>query len=139
MIEQLEQMRERRQARHDRAVLLGYREAAGIGSTIADWRVMVPPLGKGVDRAWHVWRLDQPPDTAKIFRTIAEADEYLAHVATFPRYYLKLENNPRLVIEPEEDRKNVRITDKLSGEHFRVTAPGRRAQGARACVTAATG
>lgn len=120
MIELFEQMRERAQARHDRAVLLGYHETAGIGSTIADLRVMVPALGKDVDRTWHVWRLDQPPDTAKIFRTIAEVDEYLARVETFPRFYLKLDDNPRLVIEIEEDRKNVRITDKLSGEHFAI-------------------
>jgi hypothetical protein len=120
MAEQLEQLREKGQARHDRAVLLGYCEAAGIGSTIADWRVIFQPLGKAADRTWHVWRLGQPPDTAKTFSTVAEVDEYLAHVATFPRYCLKLDGNPRLVIETEEDGKNIRITDKLSGEHFAI-------------------
>jgi hypothetical protein len=64
--------------------------------------------------------VDQPSDTAKIFTKIAEVSEYLEHVATFPRYCLQLQRNPRLVIDTAENGARTVITDKLSGESFTV-------------------
>jgi hypothetical protein len=111
----VEEIREEAQTRYDRAILLGYHEAAGIGNELAAGMMLPQP---GMDITWHVWRLDQPSDAAKIFRSIAAVDEYLANVATLPRYYLNLEDNPRVVVEGAVDGKNVRITDTKSGEHF---------------------
>jgi hypothetical protein len=113
----LDEMREEAQSRHDRAILLGYHEAVGIGDTLAVPMMFPQP---GMDMTWHVWRFDQPSDTAKVFRTVAAVDEYLADVATLPRYCLKLEGNPRVVVEAAGDGKNVRITDTQSGEHFAI-------------------
>jgi hypothetical protein len=123
MLQQLDEMRERARARRERLVLLGYHHASGIGSALAGssdvvQMLMSPAARDNADRTTHVWRLDQPADTARIFRTVAEVDEYLATVETYPRYSLTLDGNPRLVIETERGR--VRITDKLSGEHFTI-------------------
>jgi hypothetical protein len=117
MADKLEEIREEGQTRHDRAILLGYHEAAGIGDALAVGLVFPQP---GMDITWHVWRLDQSSDTAKIFRSVAEVDEYFANVATLPRYSLKLEDNPRVVVEAAEDGRNVRITDTETGEHFAI-------------------
>jgi hypothetical protein len=121
----LDEIRQGGQTRHDRAILLGYHEASGIGNTLADVRDMFAMLGSAAardaaDPTFHVWRLDQPSDTAKVFRSVAAVDEYLAGVATLPRYYLEWEGNPRVVVGVAEDAKNVRITDTESSEHFDI-------------------
>lgn len=117
LLAKLEEIREEGQTRHDRAILLGYHEAAGIGNTLAVGLVFPQP---GMDITWHVWRLDRPSETAKIFRSVAAVDEYLTKVATLPRYCLKLEGNPRVAVEVVADGKNVRIIDTESGEHFAI-------------------
>ncbi len=122
-LQQLEdELRQEGQVRHDRMLSLGYRMAAGVHGTVADASDVLPTLwkaaaGESVQPTFHIWRIDQPPNTAKIFGSIAEADQYLAHVATLPRYRLDLDNNARLVIE---DGNTVRITDRQSGEHFDI-------------------
>lgn len=118
----LEEIQQEGRVRHERMLLLGYREDAGLGGVVANaqnkqetlWNALSPRA----DHTFHIWRLDQPSSTAEIFRTVAETETYLAHVATLPRYRLQLDGNPRLVIE---GGKQTRITDKLSGEHFVIT------------------
>ncbi|WP_395307326.1 hypothetical protein V4U86_18090 [Mycobacterium sp. AMU20-3851] len=122
LIEQFDDFQQGARARHERVLLLGYYERGGIGSALADERDALGLLMAGpaayekIDRTFHVWRLDQPSETAKIFKTVAEVDEYLSEVETFPRYSLTLDDNPRLEIETGGD--NVRITDKLLRKHF---------------------
>ncbi|MGK2881572.1 MAG: hypothetical protein ACSLE6_12525 [Mycobacterium sp.] len=137
MLGKLEEIREAAQTRYNRAILLGYHEAAGIGNTLAGGMVLPQP---GMDITWHVWSIDQPSDTAKIFRSVAAVDEHVANVSTLPRYYLTLEGNPRMVVEAARDSKNVRITDTESGEHFAIRGADldgfkiRSAGPARLCV-----
>ena len=116
----LEELRAEAEERHNQMFALGYTMAAGIGSQIADLGAALTPSSEEPQRTFHVWRVDQPSDTAKIFTKIAEVSEYLEHVATFPRYCIQLQRNPRLVIDTAENGARTVITDKLSGESFTV-------------------
>jgi hypothetical protein len=114
----LEKLRAETDERHNQMFALGYTMASGIGSQLADLGAAFIPSSEVPQRTFHVWRVDQPSDTAKIFTEIAEVNTYLEHVTTFPGYYLQLQRNPRLVIDTDRDRTV--ITDKLSGESFSV-------------------
>ncbi|OBI16007.1 hypothetical protein A5714_11610 [Mycobacterium sp. E2462] len=99
------------EALHDQAMLLGYNVGVNFGME----------LGKeGSAVSFWVRRVDQPSGTERTFATTAEVDEYLAHVATFRRYSLELENNPRITVSSDSDGTATWITDTRTGERFGI-------------------
>jgi hypothetical protein len=107
-------------ALHDYAMMLGYHVGVGIRSEAADRRIHVGPLGKEPEVWFQVWRVDQPPETADTFTSVDSVKEHLNFLATFPRYCLQLEGNPRVAVVIEEDGARTVITDTDTNQCFSI-------------------
>jgi hypothetical protein len=105
---------------HDHAMTLCYNVGVGIRSEAADRRIHAGPLGEDPEVWFQVWRVDQPPETADTFRTVVRVKEHLKFLATFPRYCLDLEDNPRVEVVTDADGAQTLITDKDTGEKFGI-------------------
>jgi hypothetical protein len=107
-------------ALHDHAMMLGYNVGVGIASEAADRRTHAGPLGKEPEVWFQVWRLDQPSETADTFRSVDTVKEHLKFLATFPRYCLQLEGNPRVAVVTEADGARTVITDTDTNQCFGI-------------------
>jgi hypothetical protein len=121
---------------HDYAMMLGYNVGVRIAREVADRRIHVGPLGHEPEVLFQVWRVDQPSKTAANFRTVGSVKEHLKFLATLPRYFLDLENNPRVKVVPDTDGTATWITDTQTGQSFGIRTADLDAT--RLCVHAAS-